>query len=92
MSSSLCKLCFTIKHVRQTRGYQTNVDNSCIQLVSHGVLPSVLSVSSASAEEFRFQCGDFCRNSHTLESVKIGDGAVVILDDRGTFGKEEMAR
>lgn len=54
----------------------------------------MLSVSAANAEDFRFSSVDFYEDkvTHEAESVRVGDGAVLMWDDASTAGKEEFCK
>ena len=67
----------------------------CIfQLHSLGVTLSTLGVTSATAESYRFSAFEHFSQevALTAASVRLGDGALVLLDENSTFGKEEFCK
>ena len=60
----------------------------CVQLLHLGVSPAVCSVSSRSAEEFRFHLPSFYPGS--APGILVGDGALLVADKHGYAGKEEF--
>ncbi|XP_022108056.1 uncharacterized protein LOC110988636 [Acanthaster planci] len=62
------------------------------RLVESGIIPSTLSVTSSTAEAFRFSLRDQCSPEalKTSEGLVLGDGGTLVPDDAGTAGKEEF--
>ncbi|KAJ8404718.1 hypothetical protein AAFF_G00335810 [Aldrovandia affinis] len=63
-------------------------------LYAYGVQRGVSRISSASAESFRFRCGDFFRGEVLTagDGLQLADGGWLIPGDGDTVGKEEFYR
>ena len=68
--------------------------NFFLQLHACGILESTLSVCSRNAENFRFHAEEYFGPEVTegSEGVKVGDGALLIFDNKNTAGKEEFCK
>ena len=66
----------------------------CYQLYSHGISDSTLHISASSAENFRFHVCDYYSEhvARHSSSVQVADGALLVIAEDGTIGKEEMYR
>ncbi|XP_038055770.1 uncharacterized protein LOC119727780 isoform X2 [Patiria miniata] len=66
--------------------------HSSSELVDSGVLLSTLTVTSSTAEAFRFSLRDHYSPEalETSEGLVLGDGGRLVPDDAGTAGKEEF--
>lgn len=60
----------------------------------HGVLNNTVKISAKTAEDFRFNLRDFYPGGQAdmMDSIQLGDGANVVLDEYSTIGKEEMCK
>ncbi|TRY66003.1 hypothetical protein DNTS_003782, partial [Danionella cerebrum] len=59
-----------------------------------GLNPKVLNITSENAESFRFDCFDFFKREHFMESgaLQLADGGWLVPDIKASVGKEEFYR
>lgn len=64
------------------------------QLYAYGVHENSLSVTSETAEGFRFHAEDYFAERVVMEadSVRVGDGATLVLDEYGQAGKDQFCK